>query len=121
MTEQQRNNLQAVATAALDNFVGVSESFIIGRIMKITGKPYAAALAGYKLMVAENMIPATAIDQATAGALQRMTQNNPLIEKLIEKFSAVPGHSQVTEYQIRKTLPKWSTLDFKSRISNSDF
>src|SRR5688500_3613605 len=98
MTDQQRKNLASVADAVRGNYPPVSESFAVGQIVLVTGRPWDKALEGLKLMRAEKVLPADWIKPETAGVLERMTGKNPAIAKLFTRFDVVPGKTEIIEF-----------------------
>jgi hypothetical protein len=98
MTDQQRKNLASVADTVRANFPSVSESFAVGQIMLVTGRPWDKAIEGLKLMQAEKVLPDGWIKPETAGVLERMASRNPAIAKLFTRFDVVPGKTEIIEF-----------------------
>lgn len=114
MTDNQKKNLQTVANVVAMGREQVSESFIVGQVMLVTGRTYAQAIQGVKLMQSEKVFPEKLIKPETVGVLERMTQNNPAIKKFFERFDVVPGKTELIEFQgFVKPLPIGKALLFE--------
>lgn len=99
MTEQQRKNLTTVATAIAAGRPTVSESFAVGQLMLVTGKPWRDCLKGVEIMQREKAFPGEFIKPETMGAIRRLTSCNPTVADLLDRFDLLPGATEVLEFQ----------------------
>lgn len=99
MTDQQRKNLAHIAQAIRQGREKITESFAIGQVMLVTGRPYDQAVKGLALIRSEKLFPDGFVDPVTDGALARMLSNRPALKNLITRLDLVPGHCNVCEFQ----------------------
>lgn len=121
MTDQQRKNLENIARAIRDGRKQITESFAIGQVMLVTGRPYDQAVKGLALMRSEKLFPDGFIDPKTDGALARMLGNTPNLKNLIYRLDLIPGHCNPCEFQGFK-YPHTSVIEvLRKRFSVDGF
>lgn len=116
MTNQQRENLKTIATAIRNGRAQVTESFAVGQIMLVTGRPYDQAIKGLALMRSEQLLPQGFIEPKTDGALGRMLKNTPSLSVLISRLDLVPGRCEVLEFRPFTYPPKIGLDGIKKRL-----
>lgn len=121
MTENQRQNLIRIAMAIRQGYNQVSESFVIGQIMLVTGRSYDKAIEGLRIMQSEKLLPPEFIDRKTEGCLERLIGNYPAMKKIFDRLDAVPARTEIVEFQgfVRpKTVDR---LTLEKRFSLPEF
>jgi hypothetical protein len=97
MSDKAQKAIAELASQVRSSYKTLSEPEIIGRIMVISGRSFAASCKGYEIMIAGNMFDKF-VSRDGYGAIARMIERNPAILDAFEILDLVPQTCEVMKF-----------------------